>query len=54
MTGVIQNSATSRLVLDGAMTFSGDTTVTAGTLALGHVNALQNSTLDTGTSGSRR
>ncbi len=41
------------LVLLGANTHSGVSTVSAGTLHLGNVNALQNSTLDTGTSGSQ-
>jgi len=34
VTGVIQNSATSRLVLNGANTYTGDTTVSAGVLAV--------------------
>ncbi len=42
------------LTLNGSNTFQGTTLVSAGTLALGHVNALQNSTLDTGTSGSQQ
>ncbi len=51
VTEVIQNSASSPLVLGGANTFSGNTTLQAGGLTLNNVNALQNSTLDTGTSG---
>ena len=42
-----------QLSLTAANTYSGTTTVSAGTLALGHVNALQNSTLDTGASGAQ-
>ena len=42
-----------QLSLTAANTYSGTTTVGAGTLALGHINALQNSTLDTGASGSQ-
>jgi autotransporter-associated beta strand protein len=34
VTGVIQNSATSRMVLTGANTYTGDTTVSLGTLVL--------------------
>jgi filamentous hemagglutinin family protein len=37
--------------LSGANTLTGVTTVNAGTLALGNVNALQSSTLDTGATG---
>ncbi|MCX6980152.1 MAG: autotransporter-associated beta strand repeat-containing protein [Verrucomicrobia bacterium] len=51
VTGVIQNSATSKMVLAGTNTFSGTTTVTAGTLALTNNQALQNSALDTTGSG---
>jgi fibronectin-binding autotransporter adhesin len=43
-----------RLILSSANTHSGVTTVhVGGTLTLANVNALQNSTLDTGTSGSQ-
>lgn len=35
-------------------TFTGGALVSAGTLALGHVNSLKNSTLDTGTTGSQQ
>jgi fibronectin-binding autotransporter adhesin len=44
---------TNRLILSSANTHSGVTTVHVGTLTLANVNALQNSTLDTGTSGSQ-
>ena len=58
VTGVIQDSATSTLRLLVANTHSGDTTVNAGTLALGNsgvsANSLQNSTLNTGASGSQQ
>lgn len=40
-------------LLAGANTFEGITTVSGGTLGLANVNALQNSTLDTGTSGTQ-
>ena len=39
--------------LGAANTHTGSTTLSGGTLALGHVNALQNSTLDTGTTGAQ-
>jgi uncharacterized repeat protein (TIGR02543 family) len=42
VTGVIQDSATSRLVLNGANTYSGDTVVNAGTLVV-NGNAIPNS-----------
>ncbi|MDY0165618.1 MAG: autotransporter-associated beta strand repeat-containing protein [Thermoguttaceae bacterium] len=42
------------LTLLTANTHVGDTRVNAGTLALGHVDALQHSTLDTGSSGSQQ
>lgn len=41
------------MLLAVANTHSGTTTVTGGTLVLGHVNALTRSTLDTGTAGSQ-
>jgi uncharacterized repeat protein (TIGR02543 family) len=42
VTGVVQDSATSRLVLNGVNTYSGDTTVNAGTLVV-NGNAIPNS-----------
>lgn len=47
--------ATGTVRLSAANTFSGSATTTAnlGTLALNHVNALQNATLDTGASGTQ-
>jgi len=53
VTGVVQDSSTSTLRLTSSNTYSGDTTVQAGTLAIENINALQNSTLDTGSSGSQ-
>ncbi|MEQ1852185.1 MAG: autotransporter-associated beta strand repeat-containing protein [Chthoniobacteraceae bacterium] len=50
---VIINAGTGTLTLSAANTVSGTTTVSAGTLALGNVNALQNSTLNTGVSGTQ-
>ena len=43
---VTQNSATSALVLSGANTYSGDTTISTGTLLVSNALALQNSTLN--------
>lgn len=51
--GKLTKAGLGTLTLNGANTHSGTTTVSAGTLALGHVNALQNSTLDTGTAGAQ-
>ena len=46
VSGVIQNSATSRMVLAGANTsFAGTTTISAGILGLGHNSALGTGTL---------
>ncbi|MFA6094553.1 MAG: LamG-like jellyroll fold domain-containing protein [Candidatus Paceibacterota bacterium] len=42
--GIIQNSATSPLILSGANTYTGLTTITAGTLKLGAHNSLPAST----------
>ena len=44
---VTQNSTTSALTLSGANTYTGDTTVTSGTLIVSHAQALQNSALNT-------
>ena len=52
-TGGLTKQGIGTFTLDGASTHSGDTVVSAGTLAIAHVNALQNSTLDTGASGSQ-
>lgn len=51
--GGINKLQTGILSLNVANTHSGNTTVNAGTVRLGHVNAVQNSTLDTGTAGSQ-
>ena len=40
VTGVTQNSATSKLVLSGTNTYIGDTTISAGTVQLGVANAI--------------
>lgn len=48
VTGVVQDSATSKLVLSGSNSYQGDTVVRAGTLEVANFNALQYSTLDTG------
>jgi uncharacterized repeat protein (TIGR02543 family) len=42
VTGLIQNSATSKMVLKGANTYSGDTTISAGTLKLDGSGSLAN------------
>jgi autotransporter-associated beta strand protein len=52
-TGGITKAGAGTLILNGANTYSGTTTLSAGTLALGNVNALQNSLLDTGSLGSQ-
>jgi autotransporter-associated beta strand protein len=51
--GGINKSGTGTLILNGANTYNGTTTISAGTLQIGNVNALQNTTLDTGTSGAQ-
>jgi fibronectin-binding autotransporter adhesin len=53
VTGLTQ-SGPARLVLNAANTHGGTTTVNGGTLQLGNVNALQNTTLNTGASGSQQ
>jgi autotransporter-associated beta strand protein len=45
----LTKAGTGNLVLSGANSFTGDTRITAGNLALGHVNALASSTLDMNT-----
>ena len=50
--GLIKNGSNIQ-TLSGASTHTGDTRVNVGTLALGNLNALQASTLDTGTSGTQ-
>lgn len=52
-TGNVTKSGTAKVEFRAANTYTGMTTVNAGTLELNHVNALQNSTLNTGTSGSQ-
>jgi fibronectin-binding autotransporter adhesin len=51
--GTLNKTGAGTLILNGANTHSGVTTLSSGTLALGHTNALQNSTLDTGSSGAQ-
>ena len=50
----ISKQGTGTLVLSGNNTYAGPTLVSAGTLALGYTNALQNSTLDMGLAGSQQ
>jgi autotransporter-associated beta strand protein len=45
VTRVVQNSATSKLTLTGVNTYTGDTVINAGLLALGHATAITNSTV---------
>ena len=49
----ITKTGNGTLALSGANTYTGTTTVSAGTLEIGNINALQNTTLDTGTSGAQ-
>jgi autotransporter-associated beta strand protein len=51
--GSLTKAGAGTLALSGANNHSGNTTVNVGTLAVANVNALKNSTLDTGTSGSQ-
>jgi autotransporter-associated beta strand protein len=51
--GAVVKAGNGMLTLSAAATRTGSTTVQGGTLALNNVNALQSSTLDTGTSGSQ-
>ena len=51
--GGLTKNGNGTLTLAGSNSYSGTTTLNAGTLAIGNVNALQNSTLDTGSSGSQ-
>ena len=51
--GTLAKAGEGTLILAGTNTHTGTTTVNAGTLALANVNALQNSTLDTGAAGSQ-
>jgi autotransporter-associated beta strand protein len=44
VTGVVQNSASSRLVLNNANTYTGPTTISGGTLSLGSGGSFANST----------
>lgn len=54
-TGGVIKEGTGTLTLNAANTYNGDTVVSNGTLAVGHTNALVNSTLDTqASSGSRQ
>ena len=50
-TSLVMNSASRTQTLNGANTYSGSTTITAGTLALGNNLALQNSAIDTSGAG---
>ncbi|MDI1311057.1 autotransporter-associated beta strand repeat-containing protein [Prosthecobacter sp.] len=50
-TGILTQSGAGTLALTAANTYSGATLANLGTLALGNVNALQNSTLTTATAG---
>ena len=52
-TGNLTKNGVGTLSLAAANTLSGTTLVNSGTLRLDHVSALQNATLDTGTSGSQ-
>ena len=51
--GGLAKNGSGTLNLNASNTYSGTTIVNVGTLSIGNVNALQNTTLDTGTSGSQ-
>jgi len=51
--GTLTKTGAGSMIINSASTYTGATTVEAGTLALGHTNALQNSTLDTGAAGAQ-
>jgi len=51
--GTLAKQGAGTLTLNGSNTYSGATTVSEGTLALSNLNALQNSTLNTGSSGAQ-
>ncbi len=53
-TSGITKTGAGELRLSGANTYSGITAIIGGTLALNHVNALQSSTLDTGSAGAQQ
>jgi fibronectin-binding autotransporter adhesin len=49
----ITKTGNGTLNISGSNTYTGTTTVSAGTLEIGNINALQNSTLNTGSSGAQ-
>ena len=53
LSGGLTKNGLGTLTLSGANTYTGNTLVNTGTLALGNLNALQFSTLDTGISGAQ-
>jgi fibronectin-binding autotransporter adhesin len=52
-TGGLVKTGVGQLTLNVSNSFTGDTTVSTGTFRLGNVDAIRNSTLNTGTSGSQ-